>query len=449
MKTKQVLLTVLFMMFFLPLWGQEQHEYDFVVDGWGYSKGYQYNFDGPPTYNGDTTQLTLEGSNKTFQGVFTIPESIAGYPVTQIGGGCGGSCQLSGLVIPNSITYWLFEVFSSCPNLTSVVLGDNITRLEECFQACPNLHSITFGENFNLAFSSFTDSYSGSSQNFNAATDITWNAINGKVEEKYFPNLQTLTLGQKVQVLPNDFMQATQITSLAIPASVKTIGEGAFVGSNKLESITVASGNTKFDSRNNCNALISTSTNELLLGCVNTVIPSTVVAIGDKAFWKNPLTEVTLPESVTKIGNYAFADCRNLKQVQLNEGLTSIGFRAFYYCDKIEEIVLPQSVSEYSGHGFYGCTSLKRIYVCNPRPVPIYDDMFLGVDMDTCVLYVPKGSLATYWAATGWNEFKNIVEFDPAGGENPEPLKGDVNGDGKVNVSDVTALINIILGVHE
>lgn len=74
--------------------------------------------------------------------------------------------------------------------------------------------------------------------------------------------------------------------------------------------------------------------------------------------------------------------------------------------------------------------------------------MFLGVDMDNCILYVPKGSLATYWAANGWNEFKNIEEFDPAGGENPEPLKGDVNGDGKVNVSDVTTLVNIILGIE-
>ena len=139
-----------------------------------------------------------------------------------------------------------------------------------------------------------------------------------------------------------------------------------------------------------------------------------------------------------------------LKQVQLNEGLTSIGYRAFYNCNKIEEIVLPQSVTEMGGV-FYGCTSLKRIFVCNPRPVPISSDdyeMFFGVDKENCVLYVPKGSLATYWAATGWNEFKNIVEFDPAGGENPEPLKGDVNGDGKVNVSDISTLINIILGIE-
>ncbi|MBQ5465853.1 MAG: dockerin type I repeat-containing protein, partial [Muribaculaceae bacterium] len=113
-----------------------------------------------------------------------------------------------------------------------------------------------------------------------------------------------------------------------------------------------------------------------------------------------------------------------------------------------EEIVFPSTVTNIGGEAFGQWSSLKRIYLKSPRPAVITSgvyDTFEGVDKDNCILYVPKGSLQTYWAASGWNEFTHIEEYEPESGQ---PLKGDVNGDGKVNVSDISTLINIILGIE-
>ena len=494
MKPIKTILALLMVLFFASANGQETHQYDFVVDGWGYSKGYQLNIDGPATYNGDTTKLALEGTNGDHTGVFSIPEMVEGYPVNQIGGWVGNSCKLSDLVIPNSIKYWMYESFCSCPNLASVHLGDSVDYLEGCFLNCPQLKSIYIGKGFKRAINSFSDRYSSGNQNNNIVAEITWNALNGEILDRYFTNLQILTLGDAVQTIPNNFMQNTQISTLIIPASVKTIGTEAFVGSSKLSSISVAAGNQNYDSRDDCQAIISKATDELILGCSSTVIPASVKRIGNKAFLNSPIEEISIPGSVSEIGTSAFKDCSNLKQVELkkgiktiglsafancvgieeisipgsvseivalafsdctglkqvelNEGLTTIGVSAFAKCVGIEEIVFPSTVTTIEGNAFARCSSLKRIYLKSPRPAVITSgeyDTFEGVDKENCILYVPKGSLQTYWAASGWNEFAHIEEYDS---ESSQPLKGDVNGDGKVNVSDISTLINIILGIE-
>ena len=448
MKPIKTILALLMVLFYASANGQETHQYDFVVDGWGYSKGYYYHFDGPPTYDGDTTKLTLEGSNKDFTGIFTIPEMVEGYPVTQIAGGAGGNCNLSGLVIPNSVTWMNYGAFCSCPNLESVVLSDNISRVYESFQNCPALRSIYFGKTYLESVDAFTENYGSGNLVNHSVTEITWNAINGLLYQRSFPNLQTLTLGNAVQTIPENFLQLTQISTLAIPASVKTIGAEAFVGSSKLSSISVAAGNKNYDSRDDCQAIISKATDELILGCSTTVIPATVKSIGDKAFLNSPIEEISIPGSVSDIGISAFRNCTNLKHVELNEGLKTINSWAFASCEGNEEIVFPSTITNIGGEAFGQWSSLKRIYLKSPRPAVITSgayDTFEGVDKDNCILYVPKGSLQTYWSTSGWNEFAHIEEYDP---ENGQPLKGDVNGDGKVNVSDVTALINIILHVQ-
>ena len=100
------------------------------------------------------------------------------------------------------------------------------------------------------------------------------------------------------------------LTSVEIPNSVTSIGGGAFSNCSGLESITVESGNTVYDSRDNCNALIETATKKLLRGCNNTIIPNSVSSIGYEAFqWCRGLTSVVIPNSVTYIDSYAFYNC--------------------------------------------------------------------------------------------------------------------------------------------
>ena len=80
------------------------------------------------------------------------------------------------------------------------------------------------------------------------------------------------------------FVFCSNLTSIEIPNSVTSIGTRAFWGCSELTSITVEEGNSVYDSRNNCNAIIKTKTNTLITGCRNTIIPNSVISIGDAAF---------------------------------------------------------------------------------------------------------------------------------------------------------------------
>ena len=114
---------------------------------------------------------------------------------------------------------------------------------------------------------------------------------------------------------------------------------------------------------------------------------------------------------------------------------------AFMGATGLTGITIPNSVTSIGRLALYNCTGLKAIHsqIKVPADVPLGDNVFYGVPKTTCKLYVPAGTLQLYRNAAQWKDFLNIEE---EGG-----LKGDVNGDGRVNVSDVSALINMILGL--
>ncbi|MBR7065208.1 MAG: leucine-rich repeat protein [Prevotella sp.] len=132
------------------------------------------------------------------------------------------------------------------------------------------------------------------------------------------------------------FEFCTDLVSISIPESVIKIGgRQVFQGCPSLSSITVASGNTVYDSRNNCNAIIETSSNKLIEGCTNTVIPNNVITIGEDAFNGRSLTTITIPESVTTIEEQAFYGCSNLSSITIPSSVTTIGYAAFSECSNL------------------------------------------------------------------------------------------------------------------
>ena len=123
--------------------------------------------------------------------------------------------------------------------------------------------------------------------------------------------LTSITIPNSVTSIGNyAFSKCSGLTSVTIPNSVTSIGYAAFSACSCLTSIKVESGNKKYDSRNNCNAIIETSTNTLISGCKNTTIPNSVTNIADAAFEGcSGLTSITIPNSVTSIEEGAFKDC--------------------------------------------------------------------------------------------------------------------------------------------
>ena len=152
------------------------------------------------------------------------------------------------------------------------------------------------------------------------------------------------------------FTGCSSLTSIVIPNSVTSIGSGTFEYCPSLTSIVVASDNPVYDSRDNCNAIIEKSSNTLIVGCQNTVIPNSVTSIGFVAFCGCcfDLTSIEIPNSVTTIGQGAFGDCSGLTSIEIPNSVTSIGYYAFDGCSSLTSIEIPNSVTSIGDGAFSG-----------------------------------------------------------------------------------------------
>ena len=172
----------------------------------------------------------------------------------------------------------------------------------------------------------------------------------------YCVNLVSLTIGNSVTSIGRDaFAHCYRLTSVTIPNSVTWIGGNPFPACTNLNSIEVSSGNTVYDSRENCNAIVETTSNTLISSCINTTIPNSVTSIGDYAFFSQHLTSLTIPNSVTSIGDHAFHYCSSLREINcLSATAPTLGNYAFGQVDNTIPVNIPcGSMASYQSEWSY------------------------------------------------------------------------------------------------
>lgn len=228
------------------------------------------------------------------------------------------------------------------------------------------------------------------------------------------------------------FAYCTELTSLTISSNVTSVQRIAFSFCPKLAQIIVEDGNSKYDSRDNCNAIIEKADNTLALGCKNTVIPSSVKSIGKDAFAGcSEMTTIDIPDQITMINSEAFSSCTNLKSVHLPENLKTIGKHSFQSCTSLTDITIPKNVVEILEQAFANCYNLRSVISKIEEPKDILTNVF-SVDTylgcpdiyNNATLYVPAGTIDLYKAKTGWQEFHNILDTEPSNVKTA--IQGDV-----------------------
>ncbi len=359
---------------------------------------------GNTTYDSrDDCNAIIETATNTL--IAGCKNTIIPNSVTSIGDGAFAGSNLTSINIPNSVTSIGESAFHGCSGLTSINIPNSVTSIGDGAFMSTGLTEITIPNSVvsigvsafrECSITSVTIPNSVTSIGGNAfagcsgLTTVNFNATNcttmGELNSNVFDGLATLNIGENVRNIPAyAFRRCSGLTSVTIPNSVTSIGDYAFsacsdltsviignsvesIGNNPfssswgIETIVVESGNTTYDSRDDCNAIIETATNILIAGCKNTIIPNSVISIGENTFSECiELTSINIPNSVTSIGDRAFHSCYELTSVAIGNSVTSIGSYAFDGCSGLTEVTIPDSVTNIGNNAFGFCNGLTTV----------------------------------------------------------------------------------------
>ena len=318
-----------------------------------------------------TGEVIMENEDETFSVTLNIPDQLDGYTVTSIGKAAFSDCSIfTHVSVPQIVKEIKNRAFYSCYNLQSIILPEGLMCIsEEAFDECSSLTSITLPASVTAI----------GAEAFYRCHDLM---------EINLPEGLT-SIGDRA------FYGCTSLTTLHIPDSMESIGAAVFADCVALERFTLADNHPVFMLIDG--VLINMNTMELVcypaaLTAAEYVIPEGITSIGESAFsvglmysGTHPLSTVTLPrsmtrigtsafsgsgissvvfsDSITSIGDYAFFDCPKITSMVIPEGITAIDNNAFHFCSNLTSITLPQSLTSIGENAFAACSSLTEVVI--------------------------------------------------------------------------------------
>ena len=255
-----------------------------------------------------------------------------------------GHIEIPQKTIINSKSYTVTAVdekaFYEYCHITSVTIGNSVETIGNyAFEYCYELTSVTIG---------------------NSVETIGSFAF-------YRCPLSSVAIPNSVKTIEDSAFRNCSLTSITIGNSLETIGKWAFTDCGALTDINVNSENAHYSS---INGILYDKNASTLILCPNkktsVTIPNSVTSIGNYAFhWCHGLTSMTIPNSVTSIGNYAFYNCYRLTSVTIPNSVTSIGYSAFGSCSGLTSVTIPNSVISIGDEAFSYCRGLTSVTIPN------------------------------------------------------------------------------------
>ena len=343
--------------------------------------------------------------------IFGCKSTVIPDDVTGIAPHAFYNTDIEEVKIPNSVTRIGEYAFRHCDSLVSLHVGSGVVEFAYRTngygaeglgnQVCNALSSFSYCNNLRTIVVAKDNPLIDSRNGCNAIVETATNTILFGCNETAIPEgVSAIEFGA--------FTTCEKLEALHIPSSLDSIPSGTFSYCPNLTAITVADGNSKFDSRSNCNAIIETATGTLLRGCVNTVIPKDVEHIAAEAFYNcKSLEKIVIPDAVQTIGYEAFYGCTSLTSITFGAGVRELGIAVFPWES-------PSLDSPY----------LETIVFRGATP-PTFTSPNLEYELSQyhmCTqLLVPEGSLAAYQSADVWKNFifiaegEEMVEFESDG----------------------------------
>ena len=363
--------------------------------------------------------------------------------------------EIADLIIPDSVTEISSYAFNGCSNLKSVTIPKSLTWIKsEAFYDCIGLEKVIVkdiaawcGINFQFSYSGFLGEnpliyakHIYSDEKTEIKDLVIPNTVTSIGEYAFIgcSGLESVTIGNSVTKIGQDaFNGCSGLESVTIGNSVTQIGGNAFFGCSGLEKLIIEDGETVLDLGYNSRyrqtwLFYDCPIKTLYLGrnlwysqgmygnspfyCIETIkdvtIGNSVTKIGEGAFAGcSGLESVTIGNSVTEIGEGAFGSCSGLESIEMPNSVTSIGKNVFSYCTGLKSVTIGNSVKLIPSYAFLFCKGLTKLYSLSTIPPSIYRDAFHETSMSAITAYVPQQALEAYQNADGWKYF-NLIGFN-------------------------------------